>query len=114
MLRQIRAEHSESWRLTLVQFKELVKEQYLMLRIDQERAIAAVPKLLPRDTAERYTALGVIHRVASAASEPTGETKTRLARIETLFTAATAPDGEPWAVAPIGRKTSTRSAARSE
>ena len=114
VLRQIRAEHPETRRLTLAHFKECVKEQDLMLRIDQERAIAAVPILLPPDGAERDTALRVIHRVASAAGEPTGESKTRLARIETLFTAATAPDGEPWAVAPIGRKTSARSTARSE
>ncbi len=114
VLRQIRAEHPETRRLTLAHFKECVKEQDLMLRIDQERAIAAVPILLPPDGAERDTAPQVIHRVASAAGEPTGESKTRLARIETLFTAATAPDGEPWAVAPIARKTSARSTARSE
>jgi hypothetical protein len=114
VLRQIRAEHPETRRLTLAHFKERVKEQDLMLRINQERAIAAVPILLPPDGAERDTALQVIHRVASAAGEPTGESKTRLARIETLFTAATAPDGEPWAVAPIARKTSARSTARSE
>src|SRR5208337_2176711 len=105
-LRQIRAEHSESRRLTLVQFKEIVKEQYLMLRIDQERAISAVPILLPPDGAERDTALGVMHRVASAAGEPIGETKTRIARIETLFTTATASDGEPWQVAPDRQKNS--------
>jgi hypothetical protein len=83
VLRQIRAEHPETRRLTLAHFKECVKEQDLMLRIDQERAIAAVPILLPPDGAERDTALRVIHRVASAAGEPTGESKTRLARIET-------------------------------
>jgi hypothetical protein len=91
-----------------------MKEQDLMLRIDQERAIAALPKLLPADAAERDAALGVIRRVASAAGEPIGETNTRLARIEALFTAATAPGGEPLEVAPVGRKTAARSAVRSE
>lgn len=61
-----------------------MKEQYLMLRIDQGRAIAALPKLLPADTAERVAALALIRRVASAAGEPSGEAKTRLARIEAL------------------------------
>ena len=103
VLRQIRAEHPESGRLSLVQFKELVKEQYLMLRSDQERAVAALPKLLPADAAERDAALALIRRVASAAGEPMGEAKTRLARIEALFAAATAADGEQWEVAPPTR-----------
>jgi hypothetical protein len=103
VLRQIRADHPGSARLSLAQFKELVKEQYLMLRLDQERAVAALPKLLPEDAAERDAALAVIRRVASAAGEPTGEAKTRLARIEALFAAATALDGEQWKVAPPTR-----------
>ena len=94
VLRRIRAEHPESGLLSLAQFKELVKEQYLMLRIDQERAIAALPKLLPADAKDREAALAVIRRVASAAGEPTGEAKTRLARIEALFAAATGPDAD--------------------
>ena len=101
VLRQIRAEHPESGRLSLAQFKELVKEQYLMLRIAQERAIAALPKLLPGDAKERLAALAVIRRVASAAGEPAGEAKTRLARIEALFAAATGPDAEQWEVMPM-------------
>jgi len=56
-----------------------------MLRIDQERAVAALPKLLSEDAAEREVALAVVRRVASAAGEPTGEAKTRLMRIEALF-----------------------------
>src|SRR5258708_704118 len=64
VLRQIRAEHPESGRLSLAQFKELVKAQYLKLRIDQERAIAALPKLLTADAKEREAALAVIRRVA--------------------------------------------------
>jgi Protein of unknown function (DUF3141) len=114
VLRQIRADYPESRKLTLAQFKETVKEQDLMLHIDQEHAIAALPKLLPADTAKRDAALGVIRRVASAPGEPMAEMKTRLARIEALFSGATAPDDESWKVAPIGRKTAARSAVRSE
>ena len=51
VLRQIHADHPESVRLSLAQFKELVKEQRLMLRLDQERAVAAPSKFLPMDTA---------------------------------------------------------------
>ena len=92
--RQIRSEHPESQRLTLVQFKDLVKEQYLMLRLDQERAIAALPKLLPADSAERDGAVGVIRHIVSVAGAPVGEIKARLDRIEALFTSGRAPSGE--------------------
>jgi hypothetical protein len=91
-----------------------VKEQYLMLRIDQDRAIAAPPKLLPADSAERETALGVIRRVASAPGEPVGEIKARLDCIESIFHRGTAPGGEQWEAAPIGIRTATRSLARSQ
>lgn len=60
VLRQIRADYPESGRLSLAQFKDLVKEHYLMLCIDQERAIAALPKLLPEAVAERDAALALI------------------------------------------------------
>jgi hypothetical protein len=65
-----------------------------MLRIDQERAVAALSKLLPEETAERERALALIHRVASAAGEPVGEARTRFARVDALFAAATPSDGE--------------------
>ena len=71
-----------------------MKEQYLMLRIDQERAIAAVPKLLPVDSAERDGALGVIRHIVSVAGAPVGEIKARLERIEAMFTCGRAPSGE--------------------
>lgn len=112
LLRQIRAEHPESRLLTLMQFKEIVKEQYLMLRIDQERAIAALTKLLPADSAERDAALAVIRRVASAAGEPMDEMKKRLDRIERIFNRSTSPSDEPWMAASIGKKMVMRSLAR--
>ena len=34
-------------RLTLTEFKMLVREQFFMLLLDQEAALAAIPKLLP-------------------------------------------------------------------
>ena len=99
VLRQIRAEHSESSRLGLAQFKELVKEQYLMLRVDQERAIAALPKLLPAERELREAALAVIRRVIAAGGEPTGEGRTRAMRIEVLLGDSAEPAAERAAAA---------------
>ena len=82
-----------------------MKEQYLMLRLDQERAIAALPKLLPADSAERDGAVGVIRHIVSVAGAPVGEIKARLDRIEALFTNGRAPSGESARGAPVGMKT---------
>jgi hypothetical protein len=104
VLRQFRAEQPESKRLPLASFKEVVREQYLMLRADAERAIAAIPTLLPEDAAERRAAIKLIQRVISARGEPPAEVKKRLSRIEALFEAGPAaepagPGGPAWKVA---------------
>jgi hypothetical protein len=67
------------------QLKEAVREQYLLLKIDQKRAVAAIPKLVPRDADERARTLRAVQRIISATGEPTGEAKRRLAEIERLF-----------------------------
>jgi hypothetical protein len=104
VLRQFRAEQPESKRLPLAKFKEVLREQYLMLRSDMERAIASIPKLLPENASERRAAVKLIQRVVSARGEPSAEVKRRLARIETLFEAGPAvlpagPSGDSWKVA---------------
>ena len=90
VLRQFREGQPESKRLPLAKFTDIVREQYLMLRIDADRAVAAIPKLLPDGADERRTALKLIQRVVSAAGEPSGEMKKRLAQIEALFEAGPA------------------------
>jgi hypothetical protein len=113
VLRQFRAEQPESKRLPLGKFKELVRDQYLMLRSDEERAIAAIPKLLPGDATERAAAVKLIQRVISARGEPPTEVKQRLARIEALFEAGPAaapvgPGGPAWKVAAVESRPPTR------
>ena len=54
-------------RLTLPEFKMLVREQFFMLLLDQEAALAAIPKLLPdrcRSTSRglRCDARGVVRQ----------------------------------------------------
>ena len=66
-------------RLTLAQFKTLVREQFFMLLLDQEAALAAIPKLLPDNADERRAAFAAIREVLSASAEISGETAKRLA-----------------------------------
>src|ERR1700737_2696462 len=65
-LKQIRAERPAAKRIGLARFKEIVKEQYLMLLLDPERAIAALPKLLPGNRRQCEEALALVRRGLAA------------------------------------------------
>ena len=65
-LRQMRAAHGG---LTLAEFKQVLREQFFALMLDRDGALAAIPKMLPADTAARAEALGKIRRVVSAVGE---------------------------------------------
>jgi len=84
-LRQIAGELPAAKRLSLSQFKEVVRDQFLILRLDEERAIATLPKMLPADRPARETVLGMLHRIIEARGKPSEEGARRLKRIEILF-----------------------------
>ena len=98
-LRKIRAENSG---MSLVEFKQTLREQFFSLLLDQEAALAAIPKMLPADAARRAKALEAIRRTVQAAGKPTGERAERLAFIEKMYGAA-GMDKTP-AKAPAARK----------
>jgi len=95
-LRQIARELPAAKRIGLSRFKEIVRDQFLILRLDEERAISALPKLLPADRRARDTALGLLRRVIEAGGAPSEEGARRLTRIETLF--GNLPPAQPEAV----------------
>ena len=84
-LRGLRTVEDDRPRLTLSEFKALVREQYYMLLIDQEATLAAIPDLLPRDYEVRRKAFAALRRVLGAAGDLTGETAQRLERVAGLF-----------------------------
>ena len=86
-LRHIRARHDG---LTLDAFKQILRSQYFSLLLDEPGALAAIPNMLPADAAARKRALEGIRRMAEAAGAVTGSRAERLARIESLFTGASA------------------------
>ncbi len=69
----------------LAKFKEMVREQYLLVCLDEERAIDAVPKLLGTDAVVRKEALDILHRILGASGRMSPEGRRRLARVEALF-----------------------------
>jgi hypothetical protein len=84
-LKQISAELPAAKRVGLARFKQIVREQYLILLLDAERAIAALPKLLPEDRREWDNALAMVRRVLAARGSLPEESSRRLARIESML-----------------------------
>ena len=83
-LRRVRRDHGGP-RLSLAEFKMLVREQFFMLLLDQEGALAAIPKLLPDDVNQRRALVASMREVLSASGEVSGERASRLQRIATLL-----------------------------
>jgi len=83
-LRQIRLA-DDSHRLTLAQFKAMAREQFFLMLLEPEAALAAIPRLLPPSTEERQKALAAIRQVLSAAGDITGEVAERLKKVTALF-----------------------------
>jgi hypothetical protein len=67
-----------------------VREQFYLLLIDQDAALAAIPKMLPDDLETRRLALEAIKRVLTAFGPLSGEDRERLARVTKQFNLNTA------------------------
>jgi hypothetical protein len=82
MVRRIRRTHGD---LPLSAFKALVREQFNMLLVDQEAALAALPAMLPPDAETRHKAFELIEQVAGARGEWSADDKARMDEIARLF-----------------------------
>ena len=85
VLKLIRASRPAAKRKSLAQIKAAVREQYLLVCLDEERAINALPTLLGGDATERKSVLDALHQMLAARGALSGEDKRRLARVEALF-----------------------------
>jgi pimeloyl-ACP methyl ester carboxylesterase len=83
-LRRARAS-ADGPRLTLPQFKALVREQFFMLLLDPDASLAAIPALLPANPDKRQAGFTLIRDVLSAGGDISGESAKRLARVAQLF-----------------------------
>jgi pimeloyl-ACP methyl ester carboxylesterase len=84
-LKLIRASRPLNQQMSLAQFKEMLRQQYLLVCLDEERAIATLPKLLDGDPTQRKAALDALRQVTSARGDMSDEGRRRLKRVETLF-----------------------------
>ena len=83
MLRRIRAEHGAQ--KSLAEFKQDLREQYYMLRIDESRAIELIPKLLQGHEDEGPQLLEYIRQIVYADGSLSEEGQRRLAQVEKMF-----------------------------
>jgi pimeloyl-ACP methyl ester carboxylesterase len=85
LLQRIRDEAGRG--LTLSAFKKLVREQFLMLLLDERRAVEAIPAMLAKDPKLASRMAGNLHRVIDAVGLRTKLGQARLAEVETLLEA---------------------------
>lgn len=60
----------ENERVSLAEVKEIIRQQAALLRFDEGKATASIPKILPDDPSRRAKVLATIYDVISAAGEP--------------------------------------------
>ncbi len=82
VVRRIRQNHSDA---PLSAFKATVREQFDMLLIDTEAALAAIPSMLPNDAATRQRAFDLICEILSARGRHSSEDLKRIRRVGGLF-----------------------------
>jgi hypothetical protein len=83
-LRRIRLTEEAS-KMTLAQFKKMAREQFFLLKLEPDATLAAIPKLLPEDVAQRRKGLAAIRNILSSSGEITGEAAERLKKVTALF-----------------------------
>ena len=66
MIQAVRAAQPADRRLSLSELRDVLRTQYLLVRLDERRAIRAIPQLLPREQAPRRAALDALRRVLGA------------------------------------------------
>ncbi|HLY88148.1 MAG TPA: DUF3141 domain-containing protein [Acetobacteraceae bacterium] len=81
-VRRIRQAHGD---MSLSAFKALVREQFSILLIDSDAALAVIPSMLPPDAETRKVALGLIRTVLGARGEISGDDRKRLDEVTRLF-----------------------------
>jgi Protein of unknown function (DUF3141) len=86
-VRRLRRAHGD---IPLSVFKALVREQFNMLLVDENAALAAIPGMLPADPEIRREAFGLISLTLGARGEFSGEDQRRLNEVAQLFGVDTA------------------------
>jgi uncharacterized protein DUF3141 len=85
LLKSVRTSRKANKRLTLDQFREMLREQFQLVRMDEERAVKALPKLIRPGEPESDAALEALRQLIVAPGALKKEEKARAARVEKLL-----------------------------
>jgi len=102
MLRRIRAEHGAEKGLD--EFKQDLREQYYMLRLDERRAVESIPALLSGHAKDGSKLFDVVRKIATAGGPLNEEGRRRLAQMEKLFVAEKGKNARGGSKKPFGKK----------
>jgi pimeloyl-ACP methyl ester carboxylesterase len=86
LLRRLRDERGSG--LTLAEFKQVVRDQFFMLLLDEERALGAIPSMLTKDREGAVQFARDLQKMIEVAGPKTKAAKARLAEIEPMFATA--------------------------
>jgi hypothetical protein len=92
VLEAVRRLQPANRRRSLADAKALFRDQHMLLRLDEERAVRAIPRLLPDDAQLRADGWRIVSDVLAASGDLPDEGRRRLQRIEELFAL---PAGRP-------------------
>lgn len=84
-IRQLHLRTSDDKLITVTMLKKILREQYLMLQVNEEAAVNDLAALLPEAPEARQDALGIVRQVAGATGTLTGEAAARLDRVAAIF-----------------------------
>jgi len=106
-VQRIRAAHGD---MPLAAFKALVREQFNMLLLDTDAALAAIPSMLPDETAPRREAFDLVKTVLTARGPLSDGDQERLREIAQLFGLAESDGAPPVPFRPLAnqRRAATR------
>ena len=106
-VQRIRAAHGD---MPLAAFKALVREQFNMLLLDTDAALAAIPSMLPDETAPRREAFDLVKTVLTARGPLSDGDQERLRKIALLFGLAESDGAPPVPLRPLAnqRRAATR------
>ena len=94
MAERLHDEYLGGTRLSGTERRVLFKEQYVLLLLDEDRALAALARLVPTDK-ERETALEAVSRLLSVRGALSPERRARLARVTALLRPPAPPAAKP-------------------
>src|SRR5262249_61822723 len=82
LARRIRESHGD---MPVAEFKDLVRDQFNILLIDQKAALEAIPSMLPADLDSREKAYELIQKLMLARGELSSDDSDRMKEVARLF-----------------------------